>query len=298
MKKGSEHVPVLLTETLSVLSLKDNSTVIDCTLGGGGHARAILEILSDRGKYVGIDADPEAISRQQELERYRAEVHLVNDNFANLKAIAERLDLRPDAILADLGWRSDQFESGGRGFSFLKDEPLLMTFGDPKTHLFTADDVVNGWEESSLSDIIYGYGEERFARRIAKAIVAEREKGRIETSTRLADIVTAAVPKFLGRGRIHPATKTFQAIRIAVNDELGVLSRLLADGFDILKPKGRLAVISFHSLEDRLVKQFFNQEVQAGTALKLIKKPIIASDEERSKNPRSRSAKLRVIEKL
>ncbi len=186
MKNDQGHVPVLLGETVSVLSLRSDSTVIDCTLGGGGHARAILEILDERGTYVGIDADPVAIERQQELERHRAEVRLVNDNFSNIKAIVDQLEKRPDAILADLGWRSDQFEDGGKGFSFQKDEPLLMTFGDPERHVFTAKDVVNDWEETSLADVIYGYGEERFSRRIAKAIVSAREAGTIETSAQLA----------------------------------------------------------------------------------------------------------------
>lgn len=291
------HIPVLLNETISVLALKGNSTVIDATLGSGGHSRAILEILDERGTYLGIDADPTAIEAAAELERYQAEVYLVNDNFTNLGRIAADLDIRPDAILADLGWRSEQFASGGKGFSFQTDEPLLMTFGDPEKHLFTADDVVNEWEEGSLADIIYGYGEERFSRRIAKAIVAAREAGRIKSSLQLAEIVTNAVPGFYRRGRIHPATKTFQAIRIVVNDELGALRTLLQDGFALLMPQGRLAIISFHSLEDRLVKNFFNQKIREGSAQKLIKKPIIADETERNENPRSRAGKLRVIEK-
>jgi 16S rRNA (cytosine1402-N4)-methyltransferase len=298
MKNSGGHIPVLLLETVSVLALEKDSAVIDATLGGGGHARAILEILSEKGIYLGIDADPVAIDKQQDLKDHQATVHLANGNFTNIKAIAASHQLVPDAILADLGWRSDQFESGGRGFSFQKDEPLLMTFGDPKSHLFTALDVVNDWSETSLADIIYGYGEERFSRRIAKAIVDARKKERIETSLQLAEIVKSAMPRFLQGGRIHPATKTFQAIRITVNDELKALESLLNDGFEILKPGGRLAIISFHSLEDRLVKRFFNQKVRDQEALKLIKKPIVAGDEERTTNPRSRSAKLRVVEKL
>lgn len=297
MTTTGKHVPVLLTETVSVLALNGNSIVFDCTLGGGGHARAILAELDERGTYVGIDADPQAVEAAEDLHRYAATVHLVRDNFARIKGITADLGVQPNAIVADLGWRTDQFESGGKGFSFQKDEPLLMTFGDPEQHLFTADDVVNSWEESSLADIIYGYGEERFARRIAHAIVTARASGRITSSLQLADIITGAVPRFALRGKIHPATKTFQAIRIAVNDELQVLNTLLHDGFETLAPKGRLAIIAFHSLEDRAVKSFFNQKTKEGTALKLIKKPIVASEEERQHNPRSRSAKLRVIEK-
>lgn len=291
-----KHIPVLLEETVSVLGLSPDSVVFDCTLGGGGHGRNILKLLGKSGTYVGIDADPVAVEAADLSGE--ATIHLVNDNFANLTVIAENLKLQPDAILADLGWRSDQFEAGGKGFSFSKDEPLLMTFGDPAKHIFTAEDVVNDWEESSIADIIYGYGEERYARRIARKIIEKREEGRIETSVQLAEIVASAVPGFYRRGRINPATKTFQAIRIAVNDELGTLKTLLQDGFDLLKPGGRLAIISFHSLEDRIVKQFFNQLAIEGTALKIIKKPIVATDVERDENPRSRSAKLRVIEKI
>lgn len=289
------HIPVLLHEAVAALNLRPESIVFDCTLGGGGHGRAILEELGPRGAYVGIDADPAAVAAAEIPGKAR--VHLVNDNFANVKAIAASLGLRPDAILADLGWRSEQFEGGGRGFSFQTDEPLLMTFGDPAKQLFTAFDVVNGWEESSLADIIYGFGEERFARRVAEAIVEARRSRPIERSRQLAEIVMAAYPARARRGRLHPATKTFQAIRMAVNDELGKLETLLADGFDLLAPSGRFAVITFHSLEDRLVKQAFNARVKSGEARKLTKKPVIAGREELAENPRARSAKLRAIEK-
>jgi len=293
-----KHIPVLLEETISVLALRPNSVLVDATLGGGGHARRILEELDDRGVYVGIDADPVAIEAADDLHRFKATVHLVNDNFSNLGKILSDLELTPTAILADLGWRSDQFESSGKGFSFQKDEPLVMTFGDPKKHIFTASDVVNDWSEESLADIIYGFGEERASRRIARAIVLARENGEIKTSLQLAEIIESAIPRFKGKSKIHPATKTFQAIRIAVNAELQVLHDLLSQGFDLLAPGGRMAIISFHSLEDRAVKHFFNDKIHDHQALKLIKKPIVATDEEREANPRSRSAKLRVIEKL
>ncbi|MCB9818958.1 16S rRNA (cytosine(1402)-N(4))-methyltransferase RsmH [Candidatus Nomurabacteria bacterium] len=293
-----KHIPVLLEETISVLALRPDSVVVDATLGGGGHSRRILEELDDRGVYIGIDADPAAIEAADELHRYKATVHLINDNFSNLAKILGDLEVTPTAILADLGWRSDQFESSNKGFSFQKDEPLVMTFGDPEKHVFTASDVVNDWSEESLADIIYGFGEERASRRIARAIVAARENGEIKTSLQLAGIIESAIPRFKGKSKIHPATKTFQAIRIAVNAELQVLQDLLSQGFDLLAPSGRMAIISFHSLEDRIVKQFFNEKIQAEQALKLIKKPIVATEEERATNPRSRSAKLRVIEKL
>lgn len=291
-----KHLPVLLEEAVSVLGLASDGVVFDCTLGAGGHARRILEVLDSHGTYVGFDADPKAIESAN--LNGQAHIHLQNSNFADIKSVANELNLKPTAILADLGWRSEQFEDGGKGFSFQKDEPLLMTFGDPDKHVFTAHDVVNEWEEESLADIIYGYGEERLSRRIAKAIVSAREDGEIRTSSQLAEIVRDAYPMSQRRGRIDPATKTFQAIRIVVNDELGVLKKLLHDGFEVLAPRGRFAIISFHSLEDRLVKRFFDQVTRDQQALKLIKKPIVASDDERQENPRSRSAKLRVIEKL
>ena len=292
------HIPVLLHDTVSVLALRSDSVLIDCTLGGGGHAREALKIIGPEGVYVGIDIDPKAIEAQAALTEHKAQVHLVNDSFTNIKQIVTNLNITPNVILADLGWRSEQFDGGGKGFSFSQDEPLLMTFGDPAKHVFTAHDIVNEWNEDSLIDIIKGYGEERFAGRIAKAIVKSREEGEIKTSKQLEEIIYQAVPSFTRHGRIHPATRTFQAIRIAVNDELGALKTLLQDGFECLAPSGRLAIISFHSLEDRIVKQFFNQLIHDQKALKLIKKPIIANEDERKENPRSRSAKLRVIEKI
>lgn len=291
----TSHIPVLLEDTVSVLGLNQDSVVFDCTLGAGGHAKLILETLGPDGVYVGIDADPTAITAVTLAGRAR--IQLVNRNFADIADIARDLKIKPTAILADLGWRTEQFEAGERGFSFQKDEPLLMTFGDPATHVFTARDMINDWREESLADVIYGYGEERFARRIARAIVKAREEAPIETSKQLAEIVVSAYPAIARRGRIHPATKTFQAVRIAVNDELGALKKLLEDGFDTLESGGRFAIISFHSLEDRLVKRFFDQKAREQAALKLIKKPIVADEEERRNNPRSRSAKLRVVEK-
>ncbi len=291
------HIPVLLNETITALNLKPDSVVVDATLGGAGHAKAILQHLGDEGVYVGIDADKVAISEAEALKQSRATVHLVNDNFTNIGVIVRELKLQPTAIMADLGWRSDQFETGGKGFSFQSDEPLLMTYGEPEKYHFTASDIVNAWEESSIADIIYGYGEERRARRIAKAIVEARQTKPIRTAKELAEIVAVAVSHHTRYSRIHPATKTFQALRIAVNNELESLKKLLEDGFTCLVPEGRMAVISFHSLEDRIVKTFFKNLIGEGFALRQTKKPQIASDEELQNNPRARSAKLRVIEK-
>lgn len=293
-----KHVPVLLEEAISNLNLKPDSVVVDCTLGGGGHARRILQELSEKGTYIGIDADPVAVTALSNLKESQATVHLINDNFTNLPSIIKNLGVVPTAVLADLGWRTDQFEEGKKGFSFSKDEPLLMTFGDPKDYTFTAADIVNEWGEDSLIDIIRGYGEERFAPRIARAIVIAREEGKIKTAEQLSNIIVEAVPSFYRHRHLHPATRTFQALRITVNDELGSLKKLLVDSLEALSPHGRLAVISFHSLEDRIVKQFFKQKIDEQQVLRITKKPIVASAEEIERNPRSRSAKLRIIEKI
>ncbi len=290
-----KHTPVLLKETIEALNLKPDSVVIDCTLGGGGHGKAILERLGKGGVYVGLDADKTAIDSASGLQKAEATVHLINSNFVHIANIVKKLRLCPAAILADLGWRSDQFEKGGKGFSFSSDEPLLMTYGNAANYPFTAADIVNDWEESSIADVIFGYGEERRAKKIAKAIVEARTKRKIETAKELASIIEKIFSK--GKSKIHPATKTFQALRIAVNNELESLKKLLEDGFTLLVPGGRMAIISFHSLEDRVVKTFFKNLTTEHFAERITKKPIIAGKEELKNNPRARSAKLRVIEK-
>lgn len=291
------HKTVLKKEAIDSLDLKPNSVVVDCTLGVGGHAGSIVEKLSSQGVFLGIDADESAVSSLEKLKASSAEVHLVCGNFRNLKSILSGLSLTPTAILADLGWRTDQFESGGKGFSFTSDDPLLMTYGDPASYTFTAADVVNDWAEESIADVIYGYGEEQYSRRIAKAIVENRKSKVIDTAAELAKIVESATPVSYHRKRIHPATKTFQALRIVVNDELGSLETLLKDGFQSLAPGGRMTIISFHSLEDRLVKKTFRELEHDKRGRRINKKPIIATKEELEVNPRARSAKLRTIEK-
>jgi len=298
------HVTVLKNEAIQMLNLKKGSVVVDCTLGAGGHAHAILSQLGPKGVFVGIDADQTAIAKLgKELSSYKAKVHLVRNNFKNLQSILDSLSLtHVDAILADLGWRMEQFDGSSglpRGFSFSKDEPLVMTYGDPKDYAFTAKDIVNDWAEEDIANVIFGYGEDRFARRIARTIVEKRNSnGEILTAKELSEIIYHAVPAFARRGKIHPATKTFQALRIAVNDEFDTLSTLLTSGLNCLSVGGRMAIITFHSLEDRIVKQTFRTFLRDQQALLVHKKPIAPSREELLANPRARSAKLRTIEKV
>ena len=292
-----QHITVLKEEAVQGLALIPTDTVVDATFGGGGHARAIISHLERRGCYIGIDADSTAFT-DQTFPEASCEIHLVSDNFKNILPITRSLHKNNiDAILADLGWRMDQFAEGEKGFSFMKDEPLLMTYGNPDTYDFTARDIVNGWAEESISDIVFGYGEERFSRRIAKAIVDFRKHTPIETTKQLVDIIAEALPKSAQYKKTNSATKTFQALRIAVNDELGVLETFLKESFELLAPGGRLAIITFHSLEDRVVKQTFRMLKDADLAELLTKKPITPSPEELAINPRARSAKLRIIKK-
>jgi 16S rRNA (cytosine1402-N4)-methyltransferase len=293
----SSHITVLKEEAVAGLSLSPTDIVVDATFGGGGHAETIIASLDSHGTYIGIDADESALT-EQTFPEAACSIHLVHDNFKNISNITRSLHIEHiDAILADLGWRMDQFTDGGKGFSFMKDEPLAMTYGDPASYDFTAYDIVNEWEEASIADIIFAYGEERAARRIAKEIVAVRRGDPIKTTLQLANIIKQALPKGAQYKKVHPATKTFQALRIAVNDELGVLERFMKDSFTLLSPGGRLAIITFHSLEDRIVKQYFRTLKDAGLAELSTKKPITASSDELAKNPRARSAKLRIITK-
>ena len=307
----SIHKAVLLQEVVEGLTGGAKSDrnealcYLDCTLGGAGHALAIVDAFKGKLTLVGLDSDMQAVERARSVLAGKAEkVILENENFRNLDQVMDKNGIqKADLILMDLGYSSDELESSGRGFSFQKDEPLLMTLGDPARYPFTAKDILNGWDENVIADIIFGYGEDRFARRIARAIVVYREKKHIETSMELAEIVKSAVPAFIRRGKIHPATKTFQALRIAVNDELNALKEGIAKGYERLSSGdepgqgGKMAVISFHSLEDRIVKEFFRRmALENGSAI-LTKKPIGPSAQEVAENPRSRSAKLRIIQK-
>jgi 16S rRNA (cytosine1402-N4)-methyltransferase len=295
-----KHITVLQTEAIDALALKSNSVVVDATYGGGGHASLICKQLGAKGTYIGIDADKTAFANNplKLKSKGKPTTHLISNNFSNLEEVLSSLHIeKVDAILADLGWRTDQFTEGGKGFSFQADEPLLMTFGEAENYLFTAYDIVNGWAEEDIANVIFGYGDERYSRRIARAIVLSRKSKDISTASELAEIVSGAIPRKPYKKGIHPATKTFQALRIAVNDELKVLETFIDKAADYLALDGRLAIISFHSIEDRIVKLKFRELIETGQFTLVNKKPITASDEELEENPRARSAKLRIISK-
>jgi len=291
------HITVLLKEAVDSLQLRPDSVVVDATFGSGGHAREIVSRLGKKGTYIGIDADSTAFTGQSFADQ-KAIVHLVNDNFQNITQILSSLNIeKADAVLADLGWRMEQFTDSGKGFSFAVDEPLIMTFGDPELYPFTVHDIINEWDEETIANIIYGYADERYARRIARNIVERRRSAPILSTLDLADIVRGAVPKAERYRKIHPATKTFQALRIAVNDELGVLERFIKNAFRALSPGGVISIISFHSIEDRVVKHTFRALADSGQAELTPKKPLSPSAEELQSNPRARSAKLRILTK-
>ncbi len=294
------HETVLLEESVTALSVKDGGIYVDGTFGRGGHSKAILgsapEIL-----LIAFDKDETAIGRGKKDigESGEGKIIFLHETFANMSDAIKTLDIpEVNGILLDLGFSSDQLEDG-RGLSFQKDEPLLMFLGTgEKSPEENAMDVVNRLSAEDLEYIIKEYGEEKHAGLIAKAIVAERKLDVITTTGRLVHIIENAVGGWYKREKIHPATRTFQALRIYVNDELGELKKALTEGWKILAPKGRFAIISFHSLEDRIVKQFFKEKSTEKEGKLIVKKPIIPSAEEVARNRRSRSAKLRIIEKI
>lgn len=288
----------MLEEAISSLNLKHGSIVVDGTVGGGGHSFAILERILPGGRLIGMDADAEAINKTaQHLKNFDGSFILINDNFRNIDNILAREDIKEvDAILLDLGISSYQIEDGSRGFSIKHDSRLDMRM-DKRLNL-SAYDIVNKYSERDLSDIIEKYGEERFHRKIAGYIKEARSKKPIETTRELAEVVRKAIG-YRGRDqRIDPATRTFQAIRIVVNDELGSLDEGLKKAIFWLKPGGRIAVISFHSLEDRIVKNLFKGYSNLGVLKIITKKPLQPTREETITNPRARSAKLRIAERI
>ncbi len=292
------HIPVLLQEVMEGLDLHRGDVVFEGTVGLGGHSEQIIKRIGVTGVYIGTDEDAQALLyAKQRLVPYKCIKIFQEENFRNLDRVLDDAGYpQVDRILLDIGLSNLQIEDSGRGFSFKYDEPLLMTFRTmPQEGSTTAREIINEWAADSLTDIITGYGEEKFAWRIANAIVSARKTKPIETTIELAEIIKNAVPVFARFRKTHPATKTFQAIRIAVNDELGALREGLLKGFERLAPGGRMAVISFHSLEDRIVKEFFKKQSAEGLGTAFTKKPTTPSQEEITQNPKSRSAKLRII---
>ena len=306
------HVSVLLDECIEALAIRADGIYVDGTLGGAGHSSQIVKRLTS-GVLIGIDRDPVALKAAgQRLKEFENNVTLVHSNFREIKSVLRELDIPGvDGILLDLGVSSPQLDDKSRGFSYMQDAPLDMRMNGEDA--LTAYNVVNQWPQDELKRILYDYGEERYAPQIAQAICRRREEKTIETTLELVDVIRSAMPASALREAQHPAKRSFQAIRIAVNDELGAVEQVMRDAVECLNPGGRLAVITFHSLEDRIVKTAMVNASKGCTCppnfpvcvcgkkpkVKLIsKKPIVSTQEELDRNPRARSAKLRVCEKL
>lgn len=296
------HIPVLKDEVLSFVPTKSDLKVVDCTLGDAGHSELILEKIQGQGRLLGIDADVESVLRAKRfLYRFEDQTIFVRDNFKNLNKILKENNFEGvDFILADFGWSTPQFKERGRGFSFEGVEPLDMRYSDNQEK--TAKDLINNSSVDELAKIFTDFGEEKFAKDIAIKIGKQRKIKEIDTNKELNDLILQVYREKLSSskeipwiGGLHPATKVFQALRMAVNEELEVIKEFLPQAVDVLNKEGRLAIITFHSLEDRIVKHYF----QANKKIKILtKKPISASEEEIKENPSSRSAKLRVVEKI
>lgn len=299
MGSNSPHTPVLLEEVINGLDPQPGETAIDATAGFGGHAQALCGSIGTDGVLVLIDQDQDALTAAEEkLSDCSARIISVCENFRHLKSIVSGADVTPSRIVFDLGISSYQLTQSGRGFSFNKAEPLSMRMGtEEKEDVLTAERIVNEFTESELKTLIAELGEERYAGRIAQAIARTRAAERIATTDTLAEVIFQAVPASYRRGRIHPATRTFQALRMKVNDELNALTEGLTAGCEVLAPGGRIAVISFHSLEDRIVKRTFLEHAKRKGFSLITKKPIVPAAAEIHNNPRARSAKLRIIEK-
>lgn len=308
-----QHKSVLLQECIDALNIRPDGIYLDGTLGGAGHSSQIARRLTEGGRLIGVDRDRTALAAAKErLAPYADRVTLVHSNFAEIDAIPDSLGIPAvDGMLFDLGVSSPQLDDASRGFSYMADAPLDMRMD--KDDALTAGEVVNTWPQGELRRILYDYGEERYAPQIAAAICRAREKAPVETTLELVDIIRSAMPAQALREKQHPAKRSFQAIRIAVNDELGAVSRMMQAAVGRLNPGGRLAVITFHSLEDRIVKSEMQQAARGCTCppefpvcvcgkkplVKLVtRKPIVSGPAELEENPRARSAKLRVAEKL
>ncbi len=298
VSSSSVHIPVLLEAVIRESNIQPGGIYVDGTLGMGGHAQALFLHAKKKLTIIGFDKDIEAqkIARDV-LTSSGANPIIIHESFAQMKhELAQRNIHSVDCILLDLGLSSMQIDIDTRGFSFKTDHRLHMNMNWEGDVL--AWDIVNTWSEETLADIIYGFGEERYARRIAKMIVTQRAMHPVETTFQLVEIIKKATPAVYHHGKIHPATRTFQALRIAVNSELTELESVIPDCIDLLNPNGRLLIISFHSLEDRIVKNQFRKAADAGIGTVITKRPIIATLEEVKNNPRSRSAKLRVFQKI
>lgn len=291
------HEPVLVREVVAALQPRSGHTFIDGTVGTGGHAAALMPHLLPEGRLIALDQDPAALTQaRQRLVEFESQVLFVPANFRDLPEIMKRFNVPPvQGLLVDLGVSSLQLETPARGFSFQNAGPLDMRMDT--TQSLTAAEIVNTWREPDLADLVWRLGEERFSRRIAARLVEARRQARIETTTQLAQLIVSALPPQARHGRVHAATRTFQALRMAVNDELGALEALLHALPDLLAPQGRAAVITFHSLEDRMVKHAFQDAQRSEWGQILTKKPVVAGEAEQAENPRARSAKLRVLER-
>ena len=291
------HIPVLTDEVIEYLDPKPNKNFIDATLGNGGHTIALLKKIAPKGKVLALDLDSDAIVRVKEKAKQakvQTRLQMVEENFSNIAKVARASKFKPvHGILFDLGLSLNQLQSSGRGFTFQKSEPLDMRYS--KENPTTAEKIVNFWSKRDLEYILKEYGEEEFSKEIAQAIIQARVIKEITKTNQLVDIVRKATPKWYSTKKIHPATKTFQALRMAVNQELENLKIALLKSVELLENQGILVVISFHSLEDRIVKNFFLSNPQL---LVLTKKPVVAQEKEIKQNPRARSAKLRAARKI
>ncbi len=292
------HVPVMVCEVEALLNVKNGATVVDCTLGLGGHARVVARLIGAEGRLIGIDQDVQAIEKAREqLRDFGGRLDIIKSNFRKLDEILSDLGVNEvDAILFDLGVSSLQLDDAARGFSFRSEGPLDMRM-DQEAQI-SAFELVNSLSEEEIANLLWRYGEERFSRRIASTIVRARSARAIETTKDLVDVILRALPYRVSRDGVHPATRSFQAIRIAVNQELDVLSMALDAAFRHVKVGGRICVIAFHSLEDRIVKEKFREFAHKGSATLLTKKPLRPGDEETGANPRSRSARVRAVERI
>ncbi len=293
------HQPVLLNEVLEYLKPKPGGKYIDATMNGGGHTLAIAERVQPNGIVLGIEWDSELLKETEariKKQESSANLIFVNDSYVNLKNIVEDHDFQPDGILFDLGLSSWHYETSGRGFTFKKDEPLDMRFNTSGG--VPVSEIVNLYDVPELEQIIRDYGEEQFARSISESIGLNRKKRPIMTTEDLVSVISVAVPEWYKHRKIHFATKTFQALRVVVNDELGNVAKGVRTAIDILKPGGRIVVISFQGHEDKIVREIFKEQVKAGRIIQPVKGTIRPTWPEQQANPRSRSAKMKVVEKI